>query len=82
MQNLISIEWLMLATLCCATAAVAVWWLSPEQRSKGMEQDLLVGDGRADAVFLFDDTSLIGWSSGARKFIGEHAEHFSWNMLR
>lgn len=82
MQNIISIEWFMLATLCCATAAVAVWWLSPEQKSKGLEQDLLIGDGRTDAVFLFDDTSLIGWSSGARKFIGDHAEHFSWNMLR
>ncbi|EBA17037.1 hypothetical protein RSK20926_08707 [Roseobacter sp. SK209-2-6] len=82
MQNIISVEWFMLITLCCATAAAAVWWLSPEPKAKGMEQDLLVGDGRTDAVFLFDDDSLIGWSSGARKFIGEHTEHFSWNMLR
>ena len=82
MQNIVSIEWLILATLCAATAAAAVWWLSPGARSKSLEQDLLSSDGRTDAVFLFDDTNLIGWSSGARKFIGEHAEAFSWNMLR
>ena len=71
MQNIVSIEWLVLATLCAATAAVAVWWLSPAQGPKGMEHDLLTGDSRTDAVFLFDEANLIGWSTGARKFIGD-----------
>lgn len=70
MQNIVSIEWLVLATLCAATAAVAVWWLSPASGQRSLEQDLLSGDGRTDAVFLFDDANLIGWSTGARKFIG------------
>lgn len=82
MQNIVSIEWFILAALCAATAAAAVWWLSPATRSNSLEQDLLTSDGRTDAVFLFDDTTLIGWSSGARKFIGDHAESFSWSMLR
>ncbi|MQY41835.1 diguanylate cyclase [Epibacterium sp. SM1969] len=82
MQDIVSVEWLVLAALCTATAALAVKWLSPTQQPKRMEHDLLIGDGRTDAVFLFDDTTLIGWSSGARKFIGEHAEEFSWSKLR
>ncbi|MGR3761290.1 PAS-domain containing protein [Roseobacteraceae bacterium NS-SX3] len=82
MQNIVSYEWFVLAALCAATAAAAVWWLAPVPRRKGLEHDLLADDGRADAVFLFDDTSLIGWSSGARKFIGDRAESFSWSMLR
>lgn len=82
MQNIVSIEWLVLATLCAATAAVAVWWLSPVQGQKGLEHDLLTGDSRTDAVFLFDDANLIGWSTGARKFIGDKAEGFSWTTLR
>lgn len=82
MLNIASIEWFVLAALCAATAAVAVWWLSPNPRRRGMEHDLLAGDGRTDAVFLFDENSLIGWSSGARKLIGEHAENFDWSMLR
>ncbi|PCJ09744.1 MAG: diguanylate cyclase [Rhodobacteraceae bacterium] len=82
MQNIVSIEWLVLATLCAATAAVAVWWLSPAPGPKGMEHDLLTGDSRTDAVFLFDDANLIGWSTGARKFIGDTAEGFSWTTLR
>lgn len=82
MQNFASIEWFGLVALCAATAAAAVWWLSPNPRRRGMEHDLLVGDSRSDAVFLFDDNSLIGWSSGARKFIGDQAENFDWSMLR
>jgi len=82
MQNIVSIEWLVLASLCAATAVLAVWWLSPSPTRKGMEHDLLSGDGRADAVFLFDDADLIGWSSGARKIIGDRAEGFCWNTLR
>jgi len=82
MQELLSIDWLVLATLCAATAAAAVWWLTPNPKPKGFEQDLLQGDGQSDAVFLFDDTTLIGWSSGARRFIGEQAENFSWANLR
>ncbi|OED49454.1 PAS-domain containing protein [Leisingera sp. S232] len=82
MQNFASIELFVLAALCAATAAAAVWWLSPSPRRNSMEQDLLTADGRTDAVFLFDDSSLIGWSSGARKFIGDQAENFDWSMLR
>jgi len=82
MQNIVSMEWLVLATLCAATAAVAVWWLSPTSGHQSLEQDLLSGDDRADAVFLFDDSNLIGWSTGARKFIGDRAEGFSWATLR
>ena len=82
MQNIISIEWLVLATLCAATAAVAVWWLSPASGERSLEQDLLSGDSRTDAVFLFDDANLIGWSTGARKLIGDKADGFSWNTLR
>ncbi|MFW8633925.1 PAS-domain containing protein [Cribrihabitans pelagius] len=82
MQDIVSIEWFVLAVMCAATAAAAVWWLSPSPGRHGLEQDLLASDGRTDAVFLFDDTTLIGWSSGARKFIGDQAENFSWAMLR
>ncbi len=82
MQDIVSIEWIVLAALCTATAAVAVWWLTPTARTKSMEHDLLVGDGRTDAVFLFDESTLIGWSSGAKKFIGERTEDFSWSNLR
>lgn len=82
MQNFISPEWIALAALCLATAAAAVWWLSPAPQRKGMEQELLAGDSSADAVFLFDDTRLIGWSAGARKLIGTQAGKFSWATLR
>ncbi len=82
MQDIVSVEWLALFALCAATATIAVWWLSPGTYAKRMEHDLLVGDGRTDAVFLFDNNALIGWSSGASKFIGENAEEFSWSNLR
>jgi PAS domain-containing protein len=82
MQNLFSMEWAVLAALCTATAAAAVWWLSPSPARRGMEQDLLAGGSEGDAVFLFDDTKLIGWSAGARHFIGSQADRFNWNMLR
>ena len=82
MQDLMSVEWFILASLCIASAAVAVWFLNPKTERKGMEQDLLLADGRTDAVFLFDDQTLIAWSSGARKFLGENADDFSWTKLR
>lgn len=82
MQNFISPEWLALAALCAATAAAAVWWLSPAPSAAGMEQELLSGDANTEAVFLFDDTRLIGWSSGARKLIGSKADKFTWSALR
>ena len=41
-------EWFVLAALCAATAAAAVWWLSPAPRRHGLEHDLLAGDGRTD----------------------------------
>ncbi|WP_293575023.1 PAS-domain containing protein [Phaeobacter sp.] len=82
MQHLLSLDWVVLALLCAATAAAAVWWLAPSAPSRGIEQNLLQEDGHSDAVFLFDDTTLIGSSSGARRFIGEHGENFSWSNLR
>ncbi|WP_282092801.1 PAS-domain containing protein [Epibacterium ulvae] len=82
MQDIVSIEWIILAALCTATAAVAVWWLSPTSGAKSMEHDLLLGDGRTDAVFLFDENTLIGWSSGAKKFIGDRTDDFNWSSLR
>jgi PAS domain-containing protein len=82
MQGIVSIEWFVLAALCVATAAVAVWWLTPVPGQNSLQHELLAGEASNDAVFLFDDTHLIGWSAGARKFIGEKAESFNWAALR
>ncbi len=82
MQTLFSTDWIVLAALCTATAALAVWWLSPSSAQTGMERDLLSGDNNTDAVFLFDDTKLIGWSTAAGNLIGSGADSFKWSNLR
>ncbi len=82
MLNFVSIEWFVLISLCMASAAAAVWFLSPQPEKHGMERDLLIADGRTEAVFLFDDQTLIGWSTGAKKFLGDQADAMNWTVLR
>lgn len=78
----LSMEWFILASLCFVSAATAVWFLSPQPRNRGPEQELLVTDGRTDAVFLFDDQTLIGWSTGARRILGDPIDQANWATLR
>lgn len=82
MLEYVSVEWFILASVCIASAAVAVWFLSPQPRKDSLERELLIADGRTDAVFLFDDQTLVGWSTGARKFLGDHIDSVNWDTLR
>lgn len=81
-------DWAALAAICLASAALALFWLSPRRSAARPQMALppLANPSATplsdDPVFLFDGAELIEASSAGRAIAGDPGEGVSWQQLR